>query len=65
MGARAIQIRQNRGAQKILVANVQVVLSLGKSIRERLTKNSVACCVTTLYGQLVPELNATSKREGR
>ena len=65
MRARAIQIRQNLGAQEILVANVQVVSSLGKEIRERLTKNSVARCATTHYEQLVPELNATSKREVR
>jgi hypothetical protein len=63
--ARAIQIRQNLGAPNILVANVQAVSSLGKSIRERLTKKSVVYCVTTLYEQLVPELNATTTREGR
>ena len=45
---RAIQIRQNLDAQKILPANVRAASSLGKSIHERLTKNSVARCATTL-----------------
>jgi len=63
MPLRAIQSRQNLGAQKILVANGRAVLSLGKSIPERLIKNSVARCVTTLYEQPVLELSGTTKRE--
>jgi hypothetical protein len=60
MRARAIQIRQNLAAQKIRVANDQVVSSLGISIQERLTKNSVVHCATTLYVPLVLEWNATT-----
>ena len=47
--ARVIQIRQNLDAQRNLPAFVQAASSLGKSIQERLTKNSVASCATTLY----------------
>ena len=46
---RAIQIRQKIDLQRNLLAEGLAVSSLGKSIQERHTKNSVAPYATTLY----------------
>ena len=62
---RAIQIRQNRDAEKNPAANVRVVSSLGIATQGHLTKSSVVRCVTTLYALPVSELNATTRLVAR
>ena len=59
--ARVIQIRQKLDAQRNLLVDGLAVSSTGISIYERLIKNSVVRCATTLYALLVPELNATTR----
>jgi hypothetical protein len=59
--ARVIQICQKLDAQRNLLADGLAVSSPGISIDERLIKNSVVRCATTLYALLVLELNATTR----
>ncbi len=62
---RATQNRQKRGVQKNLLANVRAATSRGKSIQERLTKNSVVPYATTSYAQPRRVLNVTTSHVDR
>lgn len=59
--ARVIQICQKPGAQRNFLVDGLTAGSPGISIVERLIKNSVVRCATTLYALLVLELNATTR----
>jgi hypothetical protein len=57
-----IQSRQKSAAEENLLADDLAARATGLAIQERLTKNIVALCATTLYVQLVLVLSGTTSR---
>jgi hypothetical protein len=62
--ARVIQIGQKNATQRSLLADDLAARWTGNSIPERLTKNTVALCATTLYVRQQLVSRGTTKRPG-